>query len=72
MDELGHARRLRPGSALRTVTSLSGLSAPICTWREQWPLSLGQDPQGTALTSVPAQAWADGASPQCKCTALWS
>lgn len=72
MDELGHTRRLRPGSALRTVTSLSGLSAPICTWREQWPLSLGQDPQGTALTSVPAQACADGASLQRKCTALWS
>lgn len=72
MDELGHTRRLRPGSALRTVTSLSGLSAPTCTWREQRPLSLGQDAQGTALASVPAQAWVDEASPQRKCAALWS
>lgn len=67
MDELGHTRRLCSGSALRTVTSLSGLSAPICTWGEQ--LSGGLSRLGSTPGALPsvqslAQAWADGASPQ--------
>ena len=74
MDELGHIRRLCPGSALRTVTSLSGLSAPICAWGEQ--LSGGLSHSGRIPRALPslqslAQAWADGASsPDLRLTVL--
>lgn len=67
VDELGHTRRLCSGSALRTVPSLSGLSAPICAWGEQLSggLSrLGRTPRALPSVQSLAQAWADRASPQ--------